>query len=125
MYQNLEGLGELCQSNGTLLIVDTVCSLGGVPFFADAWGIDMSYSGSQKCLSAPPGLPPPPLPLSLPLAPSTASLPVNPHTFVTAAAALLATAPHTRLTSAISDGGLQSAHHWLACEPKKLFMMRL
>ena len=55
VYQNLEGLGELCQKNGTLLIVDTVCSLGGVPFFADAWGIDMSYSGSQKCLSAPPG----------------------------------------------------------------------
>ena len=55
VYQNLEGLGELCQKNGTLLIVDTVCSLGGVPFFADAWGIDIAYSGSQKCLSAPPG----------------------------------------------------------------------
>lgn len=55
VYQNLEGLGELCQKNGTLLVVDTVCSLGGVPFFADAWGIDLSYSGSQKCLSAPPG----------------------------------------------------------------------
>ena len=55
VYQNLEGIGELCQKNGTLLIVDTVCSLGGVPFFADAWGIDMAYSGSQKCLSAPPG----------------------------------------------------------------------
>lgn len=58
VYQNLEGIGELCQKNGTLLIVDTVCSLGGVPFFADAWGIDMAYSGSQKCLSAPPGPPP-------------------------------------------------------------------
>ena len=55
VYQNLEGIGELCRKNGTLLIVDTVCSLGGVPFFADAWGIDCSYSGSQKCLSAPPG----------------------------------------------------------------------
>ena len=55
MYQSLEGLGELCKKNGTLLIVDTVCSLGGVPFFADAWGVDCSYSGSQKCLSAPPG----------------------------------------------------------------------
>ncbi|DBB13735.1 hypothetical protein WJX82_008959 [Trebouxia sp. C0006] len=58
VYQNLEGIGELCQKNGTLLIVDTVCSLGGVPFFADAWGIDCSYSGSQKCLSAPPGAAP-------------------------------------------------------------------
>ena len=60
VYQNLEGIGELCQKNGTLLIVDTVCSLGGIPFFADAWGIDMAYSGSQKCLSAPPGAPPRP-----------------------------------------------------------------
>lgn len=63
-YQSLEGLGELCQKNGTLLIVDTVCTLGGIPFYADAWGIDFSYSGSQKCLSAPPGYPPPPMPLA-------------------------------------------------------------
>ncbi|KAL4549591.1 hypothetical protein Ndes2526B_g04596 [Nannochloris sp. 'desiccata'] len=34
---------------------DTVCSLGGVPIYADKWGIDAIYSGSQKCLSAPPG----------------------------------------------------------------------
>ena len=38
-----------------ILIVDTVCSLGAVPFYADAWGIDCTYSGSQKVLSAPPG----------------------------------------------------------------------
>lgn len=55
VHQNLAGLGELCAANGTLLLVDTVCSLGGVPLFADAWGIDAIYSGSQKCLSAPPG----------------------------------------------------------------------
>jgi hypothetical protein len=30
-------------------------SLGGVPFFMDKWGVDCMYSGSQKCLSAPPG----------------------------------------------------------------------
>lgn len=54
-YQSLEGLGELCRKNGTLLIVDTVCTLGGIPFYADAWGVDFTYSGSQKCLSAPPG----------------------------------------------------------------------
>lgn len=55
VHQNLAGLGELCHANGTLLLVDAVCSLGGVPLFADAWGIDAIYSGSQKCLSAPPG----------------------------------------------------------------------
>ena len=58
VHQNLAGLGALCQANGTLLLVDTVCSLGGVPLFADEWGIDCIYSGSQKCLSAPPGAAP-------------------------------------------------------------------
>ncbi len=55
MHQNLSGLGKLCKDNGTLLLVDTVCSLGGVPLFADDWGIDAIYSGSQKVLAAPPG----------------------------------------------------------------------
>jgi hypothetical protein len=52
------GLGEACKAAGTLLVVDTVAALGGVPCFADAWGIDAIYSGSQKCLSAPPGAAP-------------------------------------------------------------------
>ncbi len=56
MHQNLAGLGKLCKDNGTLLLVDTVCSLGGVPMFADNWGIDAIYSGSQKVLAAPPGM---------------------------------------------------------------------
>lgn len=55
VHQNLAGVGEMCRKNGTLLLVDTVCSLGGVPIHADKWGIDAIYSGSQKCLSAPPG----------------------------------------------------------------------
>ena len=55
VHQNLAGLGELCHAHGALLLVDTVCSLGGVPFFADAWGVDAMYSGSQKVLGAPPG----------------------------------------------------------------------
>jgi alanine-glyoxylate transaminase/serine-glyoxylate transaminase/serine-pyruvate transaminase len=42
----------------TLLLVDTVTSLGGIPVEVDGWGIDASYSGSQKCLGVPPGLSP-------------------------------------------------------------------
>jgi len=57
VHQNLAGLGELCRANGTLLLVDTVCTLGGVPMHADEWGVDAIYSGSQKVLAAPPGAP--------------------------------------------------------------------
>ena len=39
-------------------LMDAVASLGGIPLEADAWGIDVGYSGSQKCLSVPPGLAP-------------------------------------------------------------------
>jgi alanine-glyoxylate transaminase/serine-glyoxylate transaminase/serine-pyruvate transaminase len=56
--QPIEGIGELCREMDTLLLVDTVTSLGGVPLFVDAWGVDMAYSGTQKCLSCPPGLGP-------------------------------------------------------------------
>jgi alanine-glyoxylate transaminase/serine-glyoxylate transaminase/serine-pyruvate transaminase len=38
--------------------VDAVTSLGGIPVKADAWQIDALYSGTQKCLSCPPGLAP-------------------------------------------------------------------
>jgi alanine-glyoxylate transaminase / serine-glyoxylate transaminase / serine-pyruvate transaminase len=41
-----------------LLLVDCVTSLGGIPFEADAWGVDIAYSGTQKCLGVPPGLSP-------------------------------------------------------------------
>jgi alanine-glyoxylate transaminase/serine-glyoxylate transaminase/serine-pyruvate transaminase len=44
--------------NGTLVVLDTVASLGGVPVEVDAWDVDICYSGSQKGLSAPPGLAP-------------------------------------------------------------------
>jgi alanine-glyoxylate transaminase/serine-glyoxylate transaminase/serine-pyruvate transaminase len=42
----------------TLLLVDAVTSLGGHPMKVDEWGIDICYSGTQKCLGAPPGLAP-------------------------------------------------------------------
>ena len=41
-----------------LLLVDCVTSLGGIPLEIDAWGIDVAYSGTQKCLGVPPGLAP-------------------------------------------------------------------
>jgi alanine-glyoxylate transaminase/serine-glyoxylate transaminase/serine-pyruvate transaminase len=42
----------------TLLVVDTVTSLAGIPVRVDEWGIDACYSGTQKCLGVPPGLSP-------------------------------------------------------------------
>lgn len=56
--QPLEGVGELCREFGCLLLVDTVTSLGGVPIFLDAWGVDLAYSCSQKGLGCPPGASP-------------------------------------------------------------------
>ena len=41
-----------------LLLVDTVTSLGGIPVAIDEWGVDIAYSGTQKCLGVPPGLSP-------------------------------------------------------------------
>lgn len=46
------------QETETLLLVDTVTSLAGIPVAVDEWGIDACYSGTQKCLSVPPGLSP-------------------------------------------------------------------
>ncbi|MDX1687632.1 MAG: alanine--glyoxylate aminotransferase family protein [Candidatus Promineifilaceae bacterium] len=56
--QPLEGVGALCREYDCLLLVDTVTSLGGVPLLLDEWQVDVAYSGSQKCLSCPPGLSP-------------------------------------------------------------------
>jgi alanine-glyoxylate transaminase/serine-glyoxylate transaminase/serine-pyruvate transaminase len=56
--QPLEGLGELCRSRGALLLVDAVTSLAGSELRVDEWQIDACYSGTQKCLSCPPGLAP-------------------------------------------------------------------
>ena len=53
-----QALCALAQARGVLTIVDAVTSVGGVPLEVDAWGIDALYSGSQKCLSCPPGLSP-------------------------------------------------------------------
>ncbi|MFT3915142.1 MAG: alanine--glyoxylate aminotransferase family protein [Anaeromyxobacteraceae bacterium] len=57
-HQPIAGLGKLCHAHGALLVVDAVTSLGGVPVELDAWEVDACYSGTQKCLSCPPGLAP-------------------------------------------------------------------
>lgn len=51
-------VGRLLRGSDTLYLLDAVTSLGGLPVEADAWGVDALYSGSQKCLSCPPGLAP-------------------------------------------------------------------
>jgi alanine-glyoxylate transaminase/serine-glyoxylate transaminase/serine-pyruvate transaminase len=56
--QPLKGVSELCREFNCLLLVDTVTSLGGVPLFLDAWGVDLAYSCSQKGLGCSPGASP-------------------------------------------------------------------
>lgn len=56
--QPIQGVGPLCRKYGTLLAVDAVASLGGVPFLVDEWGVDVAYTGTQKVISAPPSMAP-------------------------------------------------------------------
>jgi alanine-glyoxylate transaminase/serine-glyoxylate transaminase/serine-pyruvate transaminase len=56
--QPIEPMVRVAHDNGALLLMDCVTSLGGVPVELDAWGVDAAYSGTQKCLSAPPGVAP-------------------------------------------------------------------
>jgi alanine-glyoxylate transaminase/serine-glyoxylate transaminase/serine-pyruvate transaminase len=58
VHQPLDGLSEIVHEHGGLLVLDCVTSAGGMPVELDAWGIDAAYSGTQKCLSCPPGLSP-------------------------------------------------------------------
>lgn len=51
-------IGELLKDDDALYLVDSVTSLGGIPVETDNWHIDAIYSGTQKCLSCPPGLAP-------------------------------------------------------------------
>jgi len=53
---DIEPLGEL--KGDALLLIDCVTSLGGIPVDIDGWGVDIAYSGTQKCLGVPPGLAP-------------------------------------------------------------------
>ncbi len=57
-WQPLEEISSLVHAAEALFVVDTVTSLGGCPVRVDEWDIDACYSGTQKCLSCPPGLAP-------------------------------------------------------------------
>ena len=58
VLQPLEEISKIVNDAGALFVVDTVTSYCGTDIKVDDWGIDAVYSGSQKCLSAPPGLSP-------------------------------------------------------------------
>ena len=49
---------DVIRRHGAISIVDAVTSLGGHDMQVDEWGVDVCYSGTQKCLGAPPGLAP-------------------------------------------------------------------
>ena len=55
---DIKNLTDIAHKYNCLVIADTVTSLAGIPLLIDEWNIDVAYSGSQKCLSCPPGLSP-------------------------------------------------------------------
>ena len=56
VIQPIEQLARVANDAGKLVLVDAVSSLGAVPFAFDDWGIDVACGGSQKALSASPGI---------------------------------------------------------------------
>ena len=56
--QPLEDIANIAHEAGALFLVDMVTSLGGIDVAVDRIGIDVAYSGTQKCISCPPGLAP-------------------------------------------------------------------
>jgi alanine-glyoxylate transaminase/serine-glyoxylate transaminase/serine-pyruvate transaminase len=58
VLQPLEEISRIVHAHGALLLVDAVTSLAGCEVRIDEWGVDVCYSGTQKCLSAPPGMAP-------------------------------------------------------------------
>jgi len=56
--QPLEEISRLAKEHDALFVVDAVTSFGGSEVAVDRWGVDYISSGSQKCLSCPPGLAP-------------------------------------------------------------------
>ena len=56
VIHDIQGIGRVTKKAGALFVVDVISSLGAVPYEGDAWGIDVAVGGSQKALSATPGL---------------------------------------------------------------------
>jgi alanine-glyoxylate transaminase/serine-glyoxylate transaminase/serine-pyruvate transaminase len=56
--QPVDEIASMVRDHGALFVLDTVTSLAGMPVEIDGWGVDVAYSGTQKCLSVPPGLAP-------------------------------------------------------------------
>lgn len=54
----VDEIGEILRGKETIYLVDSVTGLGGIEVRMDDWNIDVLYSGTQKCLSCPPGLAP-------------------------------------------------------------------
>ena len=54
----IDAYRKVCDELGALLVVDTVASLAAVPLHVDRERIDVCFSGSQKAISAPPGMSP-------------------------------------------------------------------
>ncbi len=57
-HQPMDRLADTVHRHGGLLVMDCVTSLAGLPVEIDRWEVDAAYSGTQKCLSCPPGLSP-------------------------------------------------------------------
>lgn len=58
VLQPMDEIAELAKAHGTMILLDTVTSLGGIEVKVDEWGVDAGYSCSQKCIGAPSGLAP-------------------------------------------------------------------
>jgi alanine-glyoxylate transaminase/serine-glyoxylate transaminase/serine-pyruvate transaminase len=58
VHQPVDKIGAAAHEHGALFLLDCVTSLGGAAVEIDGWQVDAAYSGTQKCLSCPPGLSP-------------------------------------------------------------------
>lgn len=58
LQKGIAEIAEAAHQQGTLLVMDTVTSLGGMPVEIDNWDVDVAFSATQKSMSGPPGLAP-------------------------------------------------------------------